>query len=227
VFHDGNVSLGSAPLNAPGVAILRINTLAAGNHTLTASFPGDGNFDGSTSEAVIIAIAGKDFSLGVAPPSATVTAGQSALFTLTITPAEGFADPVTFSCPVLTGITCSFNPPMVTPNAGAATTMLTVTTSAGVTHYGRTLNTNGSGLLLASLGLVGILVSLKKKTRSPHAAFLRIAAGGLTVITLALTLISCGGYTTSGQTSRGTASIAVTAQSGAISHTANVSVTVQ
>ena len=227
VFHDGNVSLGSAPLNASGVAILRINTLAAGNHTLTASYPGDGNFDGSTSEAVIIAIAGKDFSLGVAPPSATVTAGQSALFTLTVTPAQGFADPVTFSCPVLTGITCSFNPPMVTPNAGAATTMLTVTTSAGVTHYGRTLNTNGSGLLLASLGLVGILVSLKKKIRSPHAAFLRIAAGGLAVITLALTLISCGGYTTSGQTSRGTASIAVTAQSGAISHTANVSVTVQ
>jgi hypothetical protein len=105
--------------------------------------------------------------------------------------------------------------------------MLTVTTSAGVTRYGRTIDMNGTGLLLASLALVGILVSLKKKTCSPHAAFLRVAAGGLAVITLALTLVSCGGYTTSGQTNRGTASILVTAQSRNNTHTTNVSVTVQ
>ncbi len=227
VFHDGNVDLGSAPLSAAGVATLTIRGLVTGNHTLTASYAGDSNFEGSTSEAVITAVSGKDFTLGAAPPSATVTAGQSALFTLTVTPADGFADVVTFSCPVLTGITCSFNPPMVTPNAGPATTMLTVTTSAGVTHYGQTLGMNGSGLLLAGLALAGILVTLKKNTRSPYAAFLRVAAGGLAVITLALTLISCGGYTTSGQTSRGTASIMVTAQSRNVTHTTNVSVTVQ
>jgi len=227
VFHDGNVGLGSAPLNVAGVATLTINTLAAGSHTLTASYAGDRNFGGSTSEAVIITVAGRDFSLGAAPSSATVTAGQSALFNLTITPDGGFTDPVTFSCPVLTGISCSFNPPMLTPNAGAATTMLTVTTSAGVTRYGRTPGMTGPGFSLASLGLIGTLVFLIRKTRGIHLAFLRVAASAVSVVTLATILVSCGGYTTSGQTNRGTATIAVTAQSRNISHTTNVSVTVQ
>jgi hypothetical protein len=61
----------------------------------------------------------------------------------------------------------------------------------------------------------------------PYAAFLKVAANTLTVVTLAFTLVSCGGYTSNGQTGRGTASIAVTAQSGAISHATNISVTVQ
>jgi hypothetical protein len=85
----------------------------------------------------------------------------------------------------------------------------------------------GSGLLLASLGLIGTLVLLTRKTRGTHIEFLRVAARALSVITLALALVSCGGYTTNGQTSRGTASVTVTAQSGAISHTTNVSVTVR
>jgi hypothetical protein len=105
--------------------------------------------------------------------------------------------------------------------------MLTVTTSPNVPRYGQTLNLTGSGLLLASLGLIGTLASLKKKTYRRHAAFLRVTASALTVVTLALTLVSCGGYTTSGQTNRGTASIMLTAQAGAISHTTNISITVQ
>ena len=64
VFHDGNTSLGSALLDGAGVAALRINTLAASAHSLTASYPGDGKFGGSTSAAVTINIANPDFSLG-------------------------------------------------------------------------------------------------------------------------------------------------------------------
>jgi hypothetical protein len=227
VFHDGNTDLGAAPLDAAGAAALTTNTLAAGTHSLTASYAGDGNFSGSTSPLVTITIASRDFSLGAAPQAATITAGQSTLFNLTVTPSGGFADTVSFSCPVLTGITCNFNPPTVTPNGGLASTMLTVTTSATVLRYGQTLGRTGSALLLVNLGLIGTLVLLTGKTRGTHMALLRVAASTLSVITLALTLVSCGGYTTSGQTSRGTASIMVTAQSGAISHTTNVSVTVQ
>jgi uncharacterized protein (TIGR03118 family) len=227
VFHDGNTGLGAAPLNAVGVAALTINTLTAGAHSLTASYAGDGNFGGSTSTPVSTTIASRDFSLGVAPPTATVTAGQSALFNVAVTSAGGFADPVTFSCPVFTGITCNFSPTTVTPNSGVASTRLTVTTSATVLRYGQTLGMTGSGLLLASLGLIGTLVLLTRKTRGTHIEFLRVAARALSVITLALALVSCGGYTTNGQTSRGTASVMVTAQSGAISHTTNVSVTVR
>src|SRR5882762_1439870 len=146
VFHDGNTGLGTAPLNAVGVAALTINTLTAGAHSLTASYAGDGNFGGSTSIPVSTTIASRDFSLGVAPPTATVTAGQSVLFNVAVTSAGGFADPVTFSCPVLTGITCNFSPTTVTPNSGVASTRLTVTTSATVLRYGQTPGMTGSGL---------------------------------------------------------------------------------
>jgi len=43
---------------------LRINTLAAGLHSLTASYAGDGKFDGARLWQVSINIANPDFSLG-------------------------------------------------------------------------------------------------------------------------------------------------------------------
>jgi hypothetical protein len=105
--------------------------------------------------------------------------------------------------------------------------MLTVTTSTGVTRYGQTPGTTGSGLLLAGLGLIGGLALIIRKTRGIQIPFLKVAAGALSVLALALTLVSCGGYTTSGQTNRGTASITVTAQSRNNFHTTPISVTVQ
>jgi hypothetical protein len=227
VFHDGNTNLGTAPLNANGVATLTISTPTAGAHSLTASYEGDGSFGGSASAEVNTTVASRDFSLNATPPAATVTAGQSTSFSVMVTPAGGFADPVTFSCPVLAGITCSFSPPTITPNAGTATTMLTITTSAGVTRYGNTLHTQGPGIFLAGLAFIGILALVTKKVNGAFGPWFRTAAGVLSVFTLAVFLVSCGGYTTSAPTSRGTASVTVTAQSGAVSHATSVSVTVQ
>ncbi len=218
--------IGQAALDASGTATLSVNLVGLGEHSLIARFVGNGTFAASESAAATIIVANGDFSVGALPAAATVMAGQSALFNLTVTSAGGFADPVTFSCPLLTGITCNFNPPMVTPNGGVATTALTVTTSADFPRFGQTFGTTGTGLLLASLGLIGALASLKKRTVTYRAAFLRTAALALAVIPL-LTLVSCGGYATTAQTNRGTASILVTAQSGAVSHTTTVSVTVQ
>src|SRR5207247_9369472 len=115
VFHDGNTSLGSALLDGTGVAVLRINTLAAGAHALTASYVRDGKFGGSTSAAVTINIANPDFSLGASPASAAVIAGQSTQFTLTVSPGGGFANNVTFTCSPMIGITCAFSLATVTP----------------------------------------------------------------------------------------------------------------
>ncbi len=149
------------------------------------------------------------------------------MFNITVTPTGGFADPVTFSCPVLAGITCNFNPPTVTPNGRVAATMLTVTTATNVPRYGQAIGRTGSGLLFLCLGLIGTLALLQKRIHRPHAAFLRVATGALIVVTLSLVLVSCGGYTSIGQSNRGTATIIVTAQSDAVSHITTVSVTVQ
>jgi len=77
VFLDGNTDLGTTSLNAAGVATLTVNTLAAGAHSLTASYAGDGNFGGSTSPAVTTTIAGRDFTLGAAPPKTSAWATAS------------------------------------------------------------------------------------------------------------------------------------------------------
>jgi len=43
---------------------------------------------------------------------------------------------VWFSCTPVPGVTCSFNPAVITPTNGTANTVLTVTTSSSVVHLG-------------------------------------------------------------------------------------------
>jgi len=226
-FQEGNASLGSAPLDGAGVAALRINTLAAGAHSLTASYSGDGKFGGSMSAAVTITIANADFSLGATPTSAAVIAGQSTQFMLTVTPAGGFANNVTFSCSPITGITCTFNPAMVTPVNGTANTTLTVTTSATIPRYGLLMpDLVGSCALLVALALFSFVMRQGGKLRTARASLLTATAAAA-IVALGLAIGGCGGYGSSTQPNRGTASIRVTAQSGNISHMTTVSVTVQ
>ncbi len=226
-FLDGNTSFGSAPLDGAGVAVLRINTLAAGAHSLTASYAGDAKFDGSTSASVTINIANPDFSLGASPATAAVIAGKSTQFVLTITPAGGFANNVTFSCSPITGITCAFSPATVTPANGAASTTLTVTTSANVSRYGVLMpDVLGPCALLLALVLFSFAMSRAKSVRTARVSFLT-ATAATAIVAMCLAIGGCGGYGSNTQPNRGTASIMVTAQSGAISHTTNIKVTVQ
>ena len=224
-FQDGDTVIGTATLNGAGVATFTTSTLAVGAHSLSASYAGDGSFAGSASAPVNTTIAARDFSLGAAPQAATVKAGQSAPFNITITPTGGFGDAVTLSCAPISGITCNFAQPTVTPNGAMAATTLTVTTSAGLLHYGGMAG-NGTGWFLASLGLMGVLASIRRREVRPRNAIPGLAASMAAVILFALTLMSCG-YSTNSQTYRGTATVPVTAQSGGIVHTTTISITVQ
>lgn len=228
IFHDGRTALGAASLDGTGVATLTVSNLTAGTHSITADYSGDENFDVSTAAAVTITITNPDFSFGAAPASATVTAGQSTNFMLTVTPAGGFANNVTFSCAPVTGITCTFAPPTVTPTNGTANTTLTVTTSAGVLQYGLMGHRPiGPISFFACLSLLSLLVRHRRKFPRLR-AFMLTATAVLAIMALSAGLGGCGGYKSSGAgANRGTASISVTAQSGNISHTTTLSVTVQ
>ncbi len=226
-FFDGTANLGTAMLDGAGVATLRTNTLAAGAHSLTAVYAGDGKFDTSASPAVTLNITNPDFSVGVNPSTATVTAGQSTQFMMTITPAGGFVNNVTFSCSPITGITCTFNPATVTPTNGAASTTLTVTTSASVSRYGLLMpDLLGPCALLVALALFSFATWRGRSVRIARASLLT-ATAATAIVVLGLVMGGCGGYGSNAQLNRGTASIMVTAQSGAISHTTTVKVTVQ
>jgi uncharacterized protein (TIGR03118 family) len=227
VFHDGNTSLGASPLDGSGIAILRINTLAVGAHSLTASYAGDEKFADSTSATITITIANADFSFAASPATATVSAGQSTQFMLTVTPAGGFANNVTFSCSPITGITCAFNPATVTPANGAANTTLTVTTSANVSHFGLVMpNLITLCALLTALAWLDLAMRCGGNLRTARARLLTATAGAA-IVALGLAIGGCGGSGSSAQSNRGTASIMVSAQSGTLSHTTIVSVTVQ
>jgi len=55
-FLDGATVLGATPLNSSGVAALATAALAAGPHTITASYPGDTHFGAVTSSAVSLTV---------------------------------------------------------------------------------------------------------------------------------------------------------------------------
>jgi streptogramin lyase len=85
-FFDGGMLLGSAPLDASGEATLPVS-LGVGQHSLTASYPGDAAFAPSTSSPAVpetVNPAGSAVSLD-ASTSLTVN-GQPVTFTATVTP---------------------------------------------------------------------------------------------------------------------------------------------
>lgn len=65
--------------------------------------------------------AAPDFSLSVSPLSTTITAGQSATFSLTVIPSGGFNQKVSLSCAGLPqGVACMISPTDLTPNGSTA-----------------------------------------------------------------------------------------------------------
>jgi hypothetical protein len=51
-FLDGGSPIGNGPIESNGVASFSISTLAVGSHTITASYSGDGNYGGATSNSI-------------------------------------------------------------------------------------------------------------------------------------------------------------------------------
>ena len=208
-------------MNEVGVAVLRNDTLASGVHSLTASYAGDEKFSTSTSAAVSIDIASPDFSLAASPTTASVIAGQSTQFVVTVSPVGSFAKNVTLSCSPTAGITCAFSPATVATAHGAASANLTIATSAQLAARGI-----GFPALIRIYGILFVIVGFSfanlrssglKNTRVPIMA-----------ATVALSFLAggCGGY--GGKPpSPHSASVAVTAQSGAISHSTTVNVNVR
>jgi phospholipase C len=139
-----------APICSP--ASINVTGTTAVNSTLTVptagSIPGTYTFTLTAKDAnnlapsngsqqltlAVTAPAGPSYSLSASAlnPS-TVTAGNTSTSTVTITPANGYTGSVSLSCssPVGTSVpTCSFNPSTVTINGAAATSALTVSSTA-------------------------------------------------------------------------------------------------
>jgi uncharacterized protein (TIGR03118 family) len=181
---------------------------------------------------------GASFSVSAAAQALTVTQGQSATTSLTITPTNGFNSAVSFSCSGLPGgATCSFSPSTVTPAGSAATTQLSISTVTTGT-YGAT-----PGLVVASptsrLGSLGValaavlfllLLLLKgisgRRESVTTATWIRIAlTAGLLVVAA-----GCGSSkntTPTMGTPAGTTTVMINATSGNVMQSTSIALTVK
>ncbi len=129
-LRDGNTVIGSATLNASGVATFSTSSLSGGSHSITAVYPGDGNFTASTSAALTQVV--NSISLMSAQTSATVSGGGTATFPLTVSQAGALTSAIAFSCSGMpAGWNCGFNP--VSVPAGSGPTQVTLTLQVGST----------------------------------------------------------------------------------------------
>jgi hypothetical protein len=219
---------------APASGTLTNGSLAAtitpsgpGTVTVTASYGGDANYTASTSKPFIIT-AGANLGFAIAFSPASVSAGQTASITGTMTVTGGFslsnaggASSFTASCSGLPAHTSCGSLAISTNPDGSYAVMLPVTTTANSsTAQNRQTNIHGSGTSIfwvmalpggfALFGLAGLRRRLRNWSSIAALMVLGVIACGI---------LGCSGGGTqsppSGGTPAGTYSIAVTIGSSA------------
>ena len=91
-FTDAGVTIGSTQLNASGVGVLTLSTLAPGSHTIMAEYAGDGKADPSSSTPLTLSVK-QTTALGLSSSNNPALTLGSLSFTATIT--NGGAVPAT------------------------------------------------------------------------------------------------------------------------------------
>jgi hypothetical protein len=189
--------------------------------TIEALATATGDANSSVATATYTITTTPNFTVTASPASLTVTAGQSGTVTVSVTPQNAFASAVSFTCSGLpTGASCSFSPATVTPSGAAASTTLTVSTSATMAAVRRNFSPLFPGTALAA---ALCFLGLKKRRSVQLLLLLAVSVIGLSLFT------GCGGGSSSRQPPV-TATVTVTGTSGTganvLQNTAQFSLTV-
>jgi Pro-kumamolisin, activation domain/Bacterial Ig-like domain (group 3) len=234
-FLDGGIPLGApVTLDASGGAVVHTTFQNEGTHSFSVSYSGDATYNAEVSAPTAGAVFAPFQMLagGSQNLSATVPAGQTAFYNISITDASSdpanpnnFSGTVTFSCSGLpAGSTCSFNPPSIalTPNQSFPFTVSVTTSASAALHPAFPFR----GLPVVFAGVLALAVSLKGTRK-------HLWQVGLVAV-LAFGISSCGGGgnktittpvlpPTQGPTN---ATIVVTGTSGTHTSTINLSLTI-
>ncbi len=94
-FLDGATPLGTGNLNSSGMAFFSTTALAAGAHSITASYGGDNNHSTSVSSAVTVTVEANPVatSTSLTASAASITTGQSVTFTAQVLAQSGSSIP--------------------------------------------------------------------------------------------------------------------------------------
>jgi subtilase family serine protease len=162
-FYNATTAIGSGAI-ASGTATFTTTSLPAGADSITATYVG---INATSSGSVAVNVAAP-FSISANPSTLTVSAGQSAISTITVTPLNGFTGAVNFNATsnppggctagVSPGAACSFNQAgSVTLNGTTPQTItLTIATSANMalgTQAITVTGTNGSTTVPITINL--------------------------------------------------------------------------
>jgi sugar lactone lactonase YvrE len=229
-FLDGTTMLGSGTLSG-GVATLATTTLAAGSHSITAIYSGDANFVTLTSAALTELV--QDFSLSISSDSATsqtVIPGGTATYMLLISPVGGntFPAAVNFAFSGLpSGAAATFTPQTLA--AGSGTTKVTLTIQVpkqtSMLQQGKPL---GRGLAPVALGV--LLLPFSRRLRRSAGKLGRVGSIALLLFAgfgMLAGLTGCGYNSGFFAQQQQTYNVTITGASGALTHTATVTLTVE
>jgi hypothetical protein len=134
-FLDGTTPLGTGTFSG-GLATFATSSLTAGSHSIMAAYGGDTSFLAATSSALTQQV--EDFGFTISSQSVTVSPGGTAVFTFTVNPIDGTTFPaaITFTATELPqGASYTFSPVSVTAGQGSTTVTLTIDmpkTQAGI-----------------------------------------------------------------------------------------------
>ncbi len=221
------VSFASTTTSVCTVSSTTATLVAAGTCTIQATQAGNAGYAAATPVSQSFQVEAATFTVTSNPPSATVVAGQSAVFTLTVTPQGTYNSAIGFACSGLPAVAaCSFSPATVTPGANPATTTLTITTAPQTALLTPGPRGNRSGLFNATwlllpgmlVGIVAIAVPGRRKLLGCCLLFL--VAGGCVLQS------ACGSTTTKGDTPPGSYTITVTGTAGSTNQAIAVTLTV-
>jgi len=210
-------------------------TLTATNNGVTFTSP------------VTVQITVSNFKVGVSPASASANPGQAVSYNVTVAPQLGsFPGAVNLACSGLPALTtCLFSPASITPEANAATSTLTLATTAASAllpwHFRGWKAPPATEVML--VGVLLVLALFRKVTThgspesripNPESRHIAYAVCGV-LLGLLLLQISCGGGgsgTGGGMmvnpgTPAGTYNISITGTSGTLVQTAPVTLVVQ
>lgn len=154
-FNDGAATLGGPVALVNGTATYTTSGLAGGTHTITAAYPGDANFTGSTTSAPVTENI-QDFKVQFQPESIVVNSGSSGSVILQLTALGGWNGTIALNCSGLpSGTSCIFAPSQVTGTGSAALTVTTAGLQADATHRPAGPWLQGGAVLAGAL-LLGI-----------------------------------------------------------------------
>jgi uncharacterized protein (TIGR03118 family) len=182
-----------------------------------------------------------DFNINASPATLTISAGQTASFTVTLGGLNGFNSAVNLTCSNQpANSACSFSPASVTPaSGGTATSMMTISTSSNPYMHAGLISGNQTGgryamiLAVPALVLLGALF-FGSITRSRTAVIMWVPslAGSLVLLLASACLLAASGcgYNAGSAgtgTQRGLSTVMITGTSGSLTHSTSVSLTVQ